>query len=156
MKLAIISVLVSLLGVSAGCGSNAPTVEIVDAGPLALDASDDAHDDLTLHLRYTDPDGDLGGGKVEVYDCRADGIVTTYALPEIASKQAEAEGVAIGGTLTVIVPDVGVVTSASTPEVCRALGASATSFCVVLVDAAGDASEGACTKGVTVSDGQGV
>lgn len=139
----------------AACSSEAPTVEIVDAAPLALDAGDDAHDDLTIQVRYTDPNGDLGGGKVEVHDCRAEGIVVSYPLPSIASKAAVADGVSIGGTLTVVVPDVDVVTSSGTADACRDLGAKSDAFCVVLVDSEGNTSEGACTKTVEVRSGTG-
>ena len=119
--------------------------------PLTLDASNDATNDLTIEIRYTDRDGNLGGGKVEVHDCRAAGVVTRYTLPAIASRAAVAAHADIDGTLTIVVPDVEAVEPSAKPDpVCKDLGAEPTSFCVVLIDAAGNASGGACTPKIVV------
>ncbi len=135
-----------------GCGGGeTPTVEIVSASPEQLTASDDAKDDLTIALRYTDPDGDLGQGVASVHDCRAEGLVTVIAIPRLANDEAVAEGASIAGDLTLTVADVGAVTpSAKAPSACSDLGIGAArdgaqAFCVVLTDAAGNESEGACT-----------
>jgi hypothetical protein len=132
-----------------GCGGDeAPVVEITSATPQALDPTDDAKDDLTLHLRYEDGDGDVGDGVVDVHDCRAAGLVSTFPVPTIASQAAVDEGVAIEGTLTLVVADVGAAPAgASSPA--AACGGVSSKFCVVLTDAAGNESEPACSDPIS-------
>ena len=148
-----------LLVLLAGCSSESavPTATILETAPALLDPDDDAADDLTIVVRYHDGDGDLGGGVAEVIDCRVENLVTTLALPPIASDEAVAEGVPIDGELELLVADVGRVPAEPvvTPE-CVRLGvpetpiADAVSFCVVLVDAAGHRGPGACTSPVAL------
>lgn len=144
------------LAVLSGCGGETPTVEIVSASPAQLLASDDAKDDLTILVKYADPDGDLGQGVASIHDCRAEGVVTRLPIPRIANDEAVLQGVAIEGELTLTVADVGSVTpSSSVPGVCADLGVSAPedgaqAFCVVLTDAAGNESEGACTEAIAI------
>lgn len=140
-----------------GCGGGeTPTVEIVSASPEQLTASDDAKDDLTIVVRYTDPDGDLGQGTARIHDCRAEGVVTELVIPRLANDEAVAQGASIAGDLTLTVADVGAVTpSAKVPSACADLGIGAArdgaqAFCVVLTDAAGNESEGACTEAIRV------
>lgn len=141
----------------AGCaGGSVPVVEIVDASPEALSASDDAKDDLTIAVRYSDPDGDLGQGVARVLDCRAEGLVTDLPIPRIANDDAVAQGAPIEGEMDLVLADVGAVPASGTvPAGCADLGVTAPSdgaqvFCVVLIDAAGNESEGACTKPIRV------
>ena len=132
----------------AACGSDpAPTVEIVEASPTELDPAMDEKDDLTIVVRYLDEDGDLGGGFAEVHDCRASGVVNRLALPGIASEAAVDEEVRIEGQLRLVVADVGVVAPGAMPDVCD----NASSFCVVLTDAAGNKSEPACTGAISIA-----
>lgn len=137
--------------------SEAPTVEVASAAPSTLVASDDAKDDLTITAHYTDGDGDLGQGTAKIYDCRAEGLVTELLIPKIANDDAVAKHVAIDGDLSLIVADVGgVAASDSVPSACAELGVGAPkdgaqAFCVVLVDAAGHESDGACTGPILVS-----
>jgi len=142
----------------AGCGGGeAPTVEVLSATPAELDPARDEADDLTVRVAYTDPDGDLGGGVAEVHDCRAEGLVTRLVLPSIASQEAVDEGVRIEGELSLVIPDVGAAEAAAKPPAaCGDLGVGAPSggaqaFCVVLIDAAGHASEGDCTDPVRIT-----
>ena len=139
-----------------GCADPAPTVEILSASPDVLSASSDDRDDLTLRLRYTDADGDLGQGTARILDCRAEGLVTVLPIPRIAADDAVQRGVAIQGELTLVVADVGAFPpSESVPAACAELGVpaprdGAQRFCVVLTDAAGHTGEGACTEPVRV------
>lgn len=144
------------LGALAGCGDEAPTVEVLSASPAELDPAIDAADDLTLRVKYADPDGDLGGGAAEVVDCRGEGLVTRLVLPAIASAEAVDEGASIEGEMTLVVTDVGVAPAAEAPPAaCAELGVGAPSggaqaFCVVLIDAAGNAGAGDCTEPIRV------
>ena len=141
--------LVLLAAAWSGCGGDeAPVAEIVDHAPSTLTPGDDALDDLSLEVHYTDADGDLGEGAVEVYDCGG-GVVERSALPAIASPEAEvAVGVEIEGDLRVVVADVGAVAAGPVPEAC---GGDGSAFCVVLVDAAGNESEPACVSGIVIA-----
>lgn len=152
------AVLCAVVGISlAACGAPViPTVEILEASPEALTASNDANDDLTLLVRYADGDGDLGQGIAQIHDCRAEGLVTELAIPRIANDDAVAQKVPIAGELTLVVADVGAIEAAAkVPSLCADLGVAAPEegaqvFCVVLVDAAGNESEGACSSPVVV------
>jgi hypothetical protein len=145
MRMLLLAVLV------VGCGSDdpAPTVTVMAATPESLAPDDDARDDLTITVRYSDADGDLGEGIVEVHDCRAADLITELPIPAIAPDGFAGEK-AITGTLEIHVNDVGLVTSAALPETCTdlgvaELGADEAVFCVILVDAAGNAGPGDCT-----------
>jgi hypothetical protein len=150
-------ILVTLLA-AIGCGSDdvAPTVEIMEVSPDSLDPASDTADDLTILVRYRDPDGDLGGGVADVHDCRADGLVVSLAIPPIASEQAIEDGVPIEGMLEIVIPDVGEVEADSAaPAACAELGvdgpvAGEVVFCVVLTDAAGNPGAGDCTAPVAI------
>lgn len=140
-----------------GClSSPIPAVDIVSVSPEALDPADDAKDDLTFVLAYSDGDGDLGGGVVRVFDCRREGLVTDLPIPTIANEEAVRLGVSIEGELSVVLADVGVVTPGDAPSAaCADLGAPASgagaqAFCVVLIDIDGHESEGACTGPIAV------
>jgi hypothetical protein len=121
------------------------SLEIVSASPEALVTADDARDDLTIDLRYEDPDGDLGGGIARVHDCRSDAVVTDLELAAIADDEGVAAEIAVSGRLRLLLADVGRLPAGRLPEVCASADASAGAFCVVLVDSAGNASEPACT-----------
>lgn len=148
-----------LLGAASltACGvSPVPTVEILEATPEALIASDDTNDDLTLKVAYSDGDGDLGQGVAHIHDCRAEGLVTTLTIPRIANDEAVAQGVPIEGELDLVLADLGAIEAAEVPPACAELGVGAPEggaqvFCVVLVDAAGNESEGACSSPVVVT-----
>ena len=154
--LAPLALLALCLGALGACASPVPTVEILEASPSMLAASDDGNDDLTIAVRYTDGDGDLGRGSAKVFDCRAEGLVTELAIPRIANDEAVEKGVPIEGQLELVVADIGAVEAAAeAPPTCADLGASAPQegaqvFCVVLVDAADNESEGACTGPIHV------
>ena len=152
----------SLLLVAA-CGGDddpAPHAAVVQTAPMELDPSNDALDDLMITVEYSDGDGDLGEGVVDVHDCRADGVIVTLDIPPIANENAVEQGVAIEGVLEVIVSDVGVVElDSSAPTVCADLGVDAPTagmavFCVVLTDSAGNSGEGDCTPAVTIVSAQ--
>jgi hypothetical protein len=130
----------------------APSATIESASPDQLMPSDDAHDDLTIKLRYDDGDGDLGGGLAEVHDCRADDVVIELAIPAIADEP----DLHITGTLDLHVNDIGAIGATALPALCRDLGvrelaADTAVFCVVLEDAAGHRGEGDCTKPITLA-----
>jgi hypothetical protein len=131
--------------VLAGCSGDEPSLEIVSASPEALVTADDAQDDLTIVLRYEDTDGDLGGGIARVHDCRSDAVVTDLELAAIADEEGVAAEIAVSGQLRLLLADVGGLSPGRLPEACASADASAGAFCVVLVDAAGNESEPACT-----------
>jgi hypothetical protein len=133
------------------CGSDdpAPTVTVMAATPESLSPDDDTRDDLTITVRYSDADGDLGTGTAQVHDCRADELVTELIIPAIAPMEFEGEK-HITGTLDLHVNDVGAVLETGLPAVCADLGIAELAgdeavFCVVLVDAAGHEGPGDCT-----------
>jgi len=143
------SLLLTLLAAAAACSdSTAPSASVRSTTPAQLVPSDDALDDLVITVAYRDGDGDLGGGTAEVYDCRADGLRTDLPIPLIAPESVI--GDPIEGTLELHVNDVGAIAAGAAPDACRdlgveAVGASAAVFCVLLVDAAGNAGDGDCT-----------
>lgn len=145
--------LLALLATAACSDSVAPSATVKSASPDRLLASDDTLDDLVITVAYKDADGDLGGGTAEVYDCRADDVRTDLPIPLLAPKQVIGEP--IEGTLELHVNDIGDLAAGAAPATCRDLGvrdlaAGAAVFCVVLVDAAGHAGDGDCTREVTV------
>lgn len=144
---------VAMVGLLAACGgSNGPSVEVISASPDTIDPTSDAANDLTIKVRYKDGNGDLGGGVARVYDCRAEGLVTELAIPAIANADAVQQGVAISGELDLVVKDVGEVEAGAAPAaVCRELGGAPQAFCVVLVDEAGMAGDGACTGPIRIA-----
>jgi hypothetical protein len=154
----ILSLLVAVIALTTGCGGgDRPEVSVLGVSPDALDASDDASNDLTIRVHYDDPNAELGGGVAKVIDCRAEGLVSELRLPSIASPAAVKAGVPIEGELDLLVADVLAEPAAHTPAAaCADLGvgapeaSGAQAFCVVLVDAKGVASEGACTKAILV------
>jgi hypothetical protein len=137
----------------AACSDDpAPLASIETVTPDALTASDDTADDLTITLKYSDGDGDLGGGITEVHDCRADDLMAQLAIPAIA----KSKGNHITGTLDVHVNDVGSFAASTLPRICADLGVAAlapdhTVFCVVLVDAAGHRGTGSCTEAIAIA-----
>jgi hypothetical protein len=151
MKLAILLV-VPVVAVAACSDDPAPGVTIESATPDQLVPSDDTRNDLTIAVRYDDSDGDLGGGIVDVYDCRAAAAMTELAIPQIAADR----GQHIAGTLELHVNDVGALASAALPETCDELGVAALAantavFCVVLEDAAGHRGGGDCTQPIEIA-----
>jgi predicted secreted protein len=148
----------AMLVAGGGCGEEdlAPVVVIVSVSPDTLDPSRDDADDLTIVAEYRDADGDLGGGVVEIHDCRAAELVTVGDIPEIASEEAVRARVPIEGTLRLVVGDVGhVAIDAEPPPVCADLGVAApvageATFCVRLTDLAGNTGPGDCTAPVTI------
>ena len=78
------AMLVTLLLAACSDVSDTPSVTVKAATPDELVTSDDALDDVTITVDFDDGDGDLGLGFAEVYDCRADGIITELVLPAIA------------------------------------------------------------------------
>jgi hypothetical protein len=148
--------LAALAAALLGCAGPAPTVEILGASPEALAASDDARDDLTITVRYSDADGDLGQGTARVTDCGAGGLTTLIPIPRIAAEEAVVGGLAIVGEMALVVADIGMAPPANTvPPACAELGVESADgggriFCVSLTDTAGHESEGACTRPITV------
>ena len=143
----------------AACGSDsvAPTADVTAATPDALVLDDDTMNDLAITVKYTDPDGDLGGGVAEVHDCRADALVTMLPIAAIAPPDVVASKSEISGTLDLYVDDVGDAATDAMPATCSdlgvaALGTGTTVFCVVLVDAAGHRGAGSCTQAITLTD----
>ena len=146
--------LVGALGPAACAGGAdpAPSVTILEVSPEELDPAVDEADDLTIRLGYRDGDADLGGGLAEIQDCRAADLLTALELPAIASMAAVEEGVPIEGELTLTVADVGIAAGdATAPAPCELLPEPATTtFCVVLVDAAGHRGGADCTPAITL------
>jgi hypothetical protein len=147
----------ALAAACAGDDGPAPVATVIEASPTMLDSASDDLDDLTIVVEYRDGDGDLGGGSLEIADCRAEGIVSVTPLPPIASMIAVEQGVPIEGELEVLVNDIGLVEpDASVPAACAELGVNLTPaadqvvFCVVLVDAAGNRGRGDCTDPVPI------
>lgn len=149
-----IPILVALVAVGCSDGGVAPSVSVQSATPDRLTMSDDAANDLTIAVHYDDSDGDLGGGTAEIHDCRADDVVTTLAIPQIASPDLVKDHSPIAGELDLFMSDVGTVAAAAAiPKTCSDLGtaglqADSTVFCVILVDAAGHRGAGDCTQAV--------
>ncbi len=142
-----------LLAAAACADSPAPSASVVSAAPERLVPSDDALDDLVITVEYDDGDGDLGGGTAQVHDCRADGLRLDLPIPGIAPDAVIGEP--ITGTLELHVNDVGAIAAGAAPDACRDLGvedvgADAAVFCVVLVDAAGNAGDGDCTGAIAL------
>jgi hypothetical protein len=145
-----------LLAALAACGggaSDAPTATVKSATPEELVTSDDALDDVTITVDFEDGDGDLGTGRAEVHDCRADGIITELVLPAIAP--ASRIGDHISGTLELHVNDVGAIALGTQPAVCAEQGiepltADQTVFCVMLFDAKGNSGGADCTNAITL------
>ena len=147
-----ISTLLSSLVLVACTPDPAPSATIESATPDQLMPADDAHDDLTIKLRYEDGDGDLGGGIAEIHDCRASDVVLELAIPAIAADK----GQHITGTLDLHVNDIGAIAAGAAPRACTDLGVrdvtgNAAVFCVVLVDAAGHRGDGDCTRPITLA-----
>jgi hypothetical protein len=139
--------------VAGGCADHSLTVTVVDAAPLTLAP---ASPDLTVKVRYHDGDGNLGGGRALLHDCRGADLVTELALPPIASQAAVQAGVPIEGELDLTVQNVRPVDSPSLPDLCAGLGVTLTAgqtvFCVELEDAAGTRSNGSCTGPIAIGD----
>jgi hypothetical protein len=132
------------------CGGNpTPEVQIVAVSPEEIDPRNDATNDVTITVRYYDGDGDLGGGVADIHDCRTVDLVTRLDIPPIAN-EASAGEVAIDGTLELLVADVTEVAGAG--DGCMAFGVepAGLAFCVVLEDAAGHASNAACTASLAL------
>jgi hypothetical protein len=142
--------------VAGGCADHSLSVTVVDAAPLTLDPASPGGSDLTVKVRYHDGDGNLGGGRALLRDCRGADLVTELALPPIASEAAVQAGVPIEGELDLTVQHVGAVDAPSLPDACAQLGVSLaagqTVFCVELEDAAGTRSNGACTGPIAIAD----
>lgn len=143
-----------LLLLFAACGGgSAPSASVTAATPDQITPANDALDDLTITIAYEDGDGDLGEGIAEVHDCRGDGLVTEIPIPAIAPPDVVGERIA--GTLSLLVTDIGALAPEAQPELCREhgvdpLGPSEAVFCIVLVDAAGNAGDGDCTQPVAL------
>ncbi len=133
-----------------------PTATIVEITPDIIEPADDTADDLTIVIAYSDGDADLGGGVVNVHDCRASGLVTVLTIPPIASEEALDKGVPIEGELELAINDIGdVAVAAEPPQACIDLGitqvaADEAIFCVTLVDAAGNSGAGDCSGPISV------
>jgi hypothetical protein len=143
---------------AAACSSSStsPSATVTGATPDQLTPDDDALDDLTITVAYDDGDGDLGGGTAEIHDCRADALVTTLVVPQIAAPDVVSAKSHITGTLDLHVDDVGAIAPAALPAACTdlgvtALGANEAVFCVILVDVAGHRGDGDCTAPIAIS-----
>lgn len=142
----------------AACGgSDAPSATVTGAAPAELSPGDDAADDLTIELDYSDGDGDLGTGVARVHDCRTDGLVTEVPLPSLAPPDVVDDGAAISGTLELHVNDIGALAPGAAPAACRDLGVSDAGalqavFCVILIDAAGNEGDGDCTQAIALTE----
>jgi hypothetical protein len=146
--------LAAILAGACGTDDPAPIATVMSATPEALTPSDDRLDDLTITVAYDDADGDLGDGLAQVYDCRADGLVTELIIPAIAPDHVI--GTHITGTLELHVNDVGAVTASTLPAACddlgvAALSANASVFCVILIDAAEHVGPGDCTQEISLA-----
>lgn len=144
-----------LAALLAACGTDdpAPTAEVLAVTPTELAPADDAADDLRIRVRYEDADGDLGTGIARIHDCRAEELVTELAIPAIAAMEHVDEGRTIAGTLELDITDVGAAAPATLTAACAELDvgrldADETVFCVVLVDAEGNAGSGDCTPSI--------
>ncbi len=144
-----------LLTALAACGgaSDSPNVTVKSATPEELVTSDDVLDDVTITVDFDDGDGDLGTGRAEVHDCRADGIITELVLPAIAPENRVGDH--ISGTLELHVNDVGAIALGAQPALCEEQGvasltADQTVFCVVLVDVKGHRGDADCTNAITL------
>jgi hypothetical protein len=138
-----------------GCGSDAPSVVVLNAAPLQIDPARDEADDLSITVHYEDSNGDLGRGFVEVHDCRADGLVSRFSIPALASDAAIEKELPIEGELTILVADIAARLPSEPPPACRELDVGVSSdgtqsFCVFATDSAGKRSEGDCTLPVRV------
>ena len=153
MKLVLAIALAVLAVAAAACSDDpAPAATIESVLPGQLVPSDDARNDLTIAVRYDDSDGDLGGGTVDIYDCRAAAAMTELAIPDIAPER----GQHIAGTLELHVNDIGDLAPGELPAACEALGvrplaADTAVFCVILVDAAGHRGGGDCTQPIDIA-----
>ena len=144
------SILVSSSALVCGCTSDAPAIEITQVVSQELHVDDDRLDDLVLHVRYEDADGDLGGGQVVVHDCRDAAFVSRFPIDPIATPDAVEAGIAIEGEIVITIADVEMIAPAvKRPELCVTAGAAVGAFCVVIEDAAGNPSNGACTGAIT-------
>ena len=148
-------VLFAVLAALAACGSDspAPSATVESVTPDHVTMSDDTANDVELVVRYSDGDGDLGGGTAEVHDCRAAALVTSLAIPAIAAP--DRVGQPISGELDLYVTDIGPATTADLPATCKDLGVPAlasdqTVLCVILVDAKGHRGTGDCSKPITL------
>lgn len=144
---------------TAACGGSddAPSATVTGAAPLQLAAGDDASDDVTITVEYSDGDGDLGTGVARVHDCRSEDLVTEIAVPALAPPSVVEDGKSISGTLELHVNDIGALAAGTVPAECRDLGvttavANEAVFCVILVDAAGHAGDGDCTQAIALTE----
>lgn len=147
-----------LAGWLAACGSDStsPSASVKQVTPEQLTASNDELDDLTITLDYDDGDGDLGGGIAKVHDCRAEALITELLIPEIAPESVVDDDRHITGELVLRINDVGAIAPEAMPATCKDLGVADLAvdqavFCVILVDAAGHAGDGDCTKAITLA-----
>lgn len=138
------------------CADNSPHIELVETTPQSLDPSDDTRDDLVLRIRYEDADGDLGGGRLSVIDCRNGAFGLDFEIDPIANQAAVDAGIHIRGELLVTVADVDVVeTAKSRPKACLTAKADPTAFCVVVQDSAENVSEPACSGPIVLVQDEG-
>ena len=139
--------------VACGGPSDSPSASVKSATPDQLVTSDDLLDDVTITVDFDDGDGDLGTGFANVYDCRADGIVTELVLPAIAPEGRVGDH--ISGTLELHVNDVGMLALGTQPAICadqgvESLAMDQTVFCVELVDVKGHKGDPDCTSVITL------
>jgi hypothetical protein len=139
-----------------GCGgAAAPSAELIESTPHALQLDRDEHNDVTFKLRYSDADGDLGGGRALIQDCRQAALQVVATMPAIANEEAVTRGVSISGELTLHVNDIGEVIAEELPEVCAragvAFGPNETVFCITLVDALEHEGSTACTPPISLT-----
>jgi hypothetical protein len=149
--------LVALSLAAIGCADDdpAPTATVRMVTPETLTPDDDRLDDLTITIDYVDADGDLGGGTAEVHDCRNDTLVTILDIPAIAPDSIVDGDAGVKGSLDLHVNDVGATSSSALPTACADLGVDEMEpteaiFCVILVDAAGNAGAGDCTSSIAI------
>jgi hypothetical protein len=141
----------------AGCASDdpAPTVTVLSATPDQITPDNDQLDDVRISVEYEDADGDLGEGIAQIYDCRAEALLTELSIPAIAPADVVVDGAHIKGSLDLYLTDVGAGAPAAMPATCTELGvktlaSTETVFCVVLVDAKEHAGPGDCTTPIVV------
>jgi hypothetical protein len=142
--------------VLAGCApSEIPEVEVLGLGPESLDLHSDADNDATIALRYSDGNGDLGGGVARLTDCRGGNVVIELALPPIANDDAVDEQVAIEGEIQLLVNDV-IPVAQQGASACADLQDAVVpaegeiSYCVELRDSAGNVSEPDCSPAIAI------
>ena len=152
--------LAAMLAIFAGCADDGvvPTVEVLEITPDAIDTTVDAQNDVTIRLRYSDPDGDLGEGRAIITDCRGSDIQIEMDLPPIANGEAVDKKRAINGEVSLLLADV-IAVERGASSACEGMPNATlplegeVSYCVQLEDSAGNVSDADCSGAVGIVEG---